>query len=630
MSGCRLSVFPGLLAAAFVSVVWGASGADAADYTITSPSGNHVIGFALSKGVPSYSVSYRGTTILSDSRLSITLEGDDLAGGFQVDSTSTASKKGSWVPVVGSRSEYPDSYNERIIRLSETAGEKRKLHLAFRAYDEGVAYRYTIPKQASLESFTILSENSEFQFTDDHEVYWDDYPQAEYSKVRLSAMGKNAIRPLLVETDSHYVAIAEAGSLEHYAPMMLNRNGENRLVTRFRRGTVSATSPMSTPWRVIMVADEPGTLVEDHYLLQNLSPRCALNDTSWINPGKVWRSKLTTEGAKAIIDYAAANNYQYVHYDAGWYGHERDRKSNPVTVIDGIDIKDVIRYADARGIGLICYINKIAMSGYDLENTFRTYEEWGIRGVKFGFVDWQDQGHMEFLHACIRKAAEHHLVVDIHDNFRLTGIERTYPHLLTVEGILGNEERATKGNTPENVLVTSFARMIAGAGDFTPCYLDGRVISRAFQLALGVVFYSPLQYLHWYDQMDKYEGRSFPELEFWKEMPTTWDDSIVVHGDIGEFMTVARRKGDSWFIGTISTDSRELEIPLSFLGPGNYKAKVYKEAPADKKHVAIETRMVTSSSTITASMSAGSGQAVWISRPAISTDSRAGKAPSTK
>ena len=149
-------------------------------------------------------------------------------------------------------------------------------------------------------------------------------------------------------------------------------------------------------------------------------------------------------------------------------------------------------------------------------------------------------------------------------------------------------------------------------GDYTPCYLDGRVVSRSFQLALGVVFYSPLQYLHWYDQADQYSGRSFPELEFWKEMPTTWDDSKVIHGSIGNYMTVARRKGKSWFVGTITDDARKLDIPLSFLGPGAFTAKVYKEAPGNRKAVAIESREVTSASTITAAMSSGSGHAIWI------------------
>lgn len=593
-------------------------GVSATELNVASPSGNHAIRFSLRDGVPHYSVSYRGTAILSDSGLSLNLDPDALSDSFVVERTRCGSKNSSWVPVVGSRNSYPDAYNECVVQLRETSEQQRRLDLTFRAYDEGVAFQYTIPKQESIADIKIRSENSRFQFTDDHFVYWDDYPQAEYSKVRISRMGDHAVRPLLVEAGSHFVAIAEAGSVEHYPPMMLNRSGRNQLVTRFRSGSVLAGDSLTTPWRVIMVADNPGTLVENHYLLQNLSAQCALGDTSWIKPGKVWRSSLTTGGAKAIVAYAAANNYQYVHYDAGWYGPERDAKSNPLTVIDSIDIKETIRYADEHGIGLICYINKIAMSRYDLDETFRTYAEWGIRGVKMGFIDWQSQSDMEFLFAAIKKAAKYKLVVDVHDNFRLTGIERTYPHLLTVEGILGNEERPDKGNPPKNVLTTSFARMIVGAGDYTPCYLNGRVVSRSFQLALGVVFYSPLQYLHWYDQADRYSGRSYPELEFWKEMPTTWDDSKVIQGSIGSHMTVARRKGDRWFVGTIVNEARSLEISLRFLGPGVFTAKVYAEDPQDKKLVTIESRQVTSDSSLTAIMSSGSGCAILISpAPAV-------------
>ena len=282
------------IATILLSGICMAQTAQATDYTLTSPDGNHAVSSTLSNGMLYYNVSYRGTIILSDSRLSMTLDGDDFSENFQIDSTRTDSKNGSWVPVVGSKSSYPDTYNERIIHLSETTGDKRRLDLTFRAYNEGVAFRYTIPEQAALTNFTISSENSEFQFTDDHYVYWDDYPQAKYTKVKISEIGDNSMRPLLVEAGSHFVAIAEAGSLEHYAPMTLNRNGENRLVTSFRSGTVSAKSPMSTPWRVVMVADKAGTLVENHYLLQNLSAPCALSDTSWIKPGKVWRSRLTT------------------------------------------------------------------------------------------------------------------------------------------------------------------------------------------------------------------------------------------------------------------------------------------------------------------------------------------------
>jgi len=582
------------------------------EQAIFSPDANYSIVFKLSDGKPSYRVTFKGETILSDSRLSLNLTGGALDEDFRINKVETESKKSTWTPVVGSKSTYPDSYNQLTIRLEETTKNQRRLDLYFRAYNEGVAFRYHIPEQSGLSFINLKSEQTEFQFTGDHYVYWDDYPQATYSKARISDMGKHSIRPLLIETDKYYVAIAEAGSLKNYAPMKLNRNGLNRIVTEFRSGEVKTLDSLKTPWRVIMVASTPGTLVENHYLLQNLSPACKLKDTSWIRPGKVWRSRLDTAGAKAIIDYASLNNYQYVHYDAGWYGQERDPKSIPTTFIKQIDLHEVIQYAKARDIGLICYINKIAMSDYDMDHTFQTYHDWGIKGVKFGFVNWQSQSDMEFLYSAIEKAAKYRLIVDIHDNFRLTGIERTYPHLLTVEGILGNEETADRGNTPRNVLITSFARMIAGAGDFTPCYLNGRVISRSFQLALGVIFYSPLQYLHWYDQMDQYEGREFPELEFWKEMPTSWDDSKVIHGSIGEYMTVARKKDDAWFVGTIVDKGRSLDIPLTFLDDRKYVAKIFKEEPGQKKNVAIEVVNVSSGSQIKAIMNSGSGHAMWI------------------
>ncbi|TWT55719.1 glycoside hydrolase family 97 protein [Allorhodopirellula solitaria] len=614
-----MPILPTFLTLCLIAIAPSGGALSATEVKVTSPSGNHAIHFSLIEGVPHYSVSYQGTVILADSGLSLNLAGDALGERFVVKDTRTESMQDSWVPVAGSKSSYPNAYNECVVQLQETSEQKRRLDLSFRAYDEGVAFRYTIPKQQGFAAIEVRSEDSLFQFTDDHFVYWDDYPQAEYTKVPISEMPDHSIRPLLVEAGPHFVAIAEAGSLEHYAPMMLNRSGENQLVTRFRSGTVSATDSLVTPWRVVMVADHPGTLVENHYLLQNLSAPCALSDTSWIRPGKVWRSGLTTGGAKAIIDYAATHKYQYVHYDAGWYGPERDAKSNPLTVIDPIDMQETIRYANEHGIGLICYINKIAMSQYDLDETFRTYQQWGIRGVKMGFVDWRSQADMEFLFNAIKTAAKYQLVVDIHDNFRLTGIERTYPHLLTVEGILGNEEHADRGNPPKNVLTTSFARMIAGAGDYTPCYLNGRVVSRSFQLALGVVFFSPLQYLHWYDQADQYAEKAYPELEFWKEMPTTWDDSKVVHGSIGSHMTIARRKGDRWFVGTIVNEARSLEVPLDFLGPGEFTATVFAEDPENMKLVTIESRQVNSASSLTATMSAGSGCAILISPTSAAT-----------
>ncbi len=579
--------------------------------SVKSPNKQHSITFELKDGAPTYSVDYKGQSVISTSKLALELEGlAPISGNFEIVDSEKDSHRGSWAPVAGSMSEYPDNYNELEVTLREKGSSGRTLILTFRAYNEGVAFRYNLPKQAGLDSYVLSAEKSEFKFNGDHNVFYGDYPQADYEEVALSQMPANAIRPLLMDAGDKFIAVAEAGSLEKYAPLKLNLSGEYTLISGFRAGNVRVEGELTTPWRVVMVADQAGTLVENHYLLQNLSPECEIEDTSWIKGGKCWRSALTTQAAKDIIDYAAEHNYQYVHYDAGWYGPERAPSSHPLMTIDAIDIHEVIAYGESKGVGLICYINKIAITGYDMETTFKTYKEWGLKGMKFGFVDWTSQKDMETLYKAIRMAAKYNMVVDIHDNYRLTGYERTFPNLLTVEGILGNEEKTT--NEPYNVLTTSFARMIAGAGDFTPCFLEKRVISRSYQLALGVVFYSPLQYLHWYDQVDKYRGKSFPELKFWDDMPTTWDESKVVHGEVTKYMTVARRSGDDWFVGTLTNEARELEIPLSFLGKGKYVAELYVEDSSDKLLVELKEIEVTKKSVIKAVMSEGGGHAIRI------------------
>ena len=227
------------------------------EVSVSSPSGNHVIQFSLLDGVPHYDVSYRGAPILAPSALSLEFDGDEFNGALVVDRRESRLQNSSWVPVTGSKSSYPDSFQEIVIQLRESSGKKRRLDLIFRAYDEGVAFRYSIPKQEGIGKLKLNAENTQFQFTDDHFVYWDDYPQAKYSKVRISEMPGRSIRPLLVEAGSHFVAIAEAGSLEDYAPMMLNRSGKNRLVTWFRSGTVSADKTLKTPWRVCLLYTSP-------------------------------------------------------------------------------------------------------------------------------------------------------------------------------------------------------------------------------------------------------------------------------------------------------------------------------------------------------------------------------------
>lgn len=579
---------------------------------IQSPDGKYTVNFNVTGGRLYYNVYHEGTQILADSKLGFSLSGlTALSDNFQLNNTSYSSNNTNWTPVTGIKNTYPDNYNQMVINVSETTGSLRQLQLTFRAYNEGIAFYSTIPEQTALENFTITDENTEFHFTGNHYCWYTNYPQGIYDRRTLSSIGTNSCRPLIVETGTKYIAVAEA-KLVNYAPMMLQYTSSNTIITNLR-SNVTATDPVSTPWRVIMAANTPGKLLENSHLISTLNDPCALTDTSWIKPGKCWRDgSLTMATSKQIIDRCVELNFQYVHWDAGWYGPENDVNSNPTVVSkNDLNINEMVQYAHDRGKGVILYINHIAMENYDLDNTFSTYQSWGVDGVKFGFVNYQTQANMEWLHQAVRKAAQYHLVVDIHDNYRPTGYSRTYPNLLQVEGICGNEVSAANGNTPANVLSNAFARGIAGPADFTPCYFNSRVVSRAFQLALGVVFYGPLQYLFWYDGPSAYTGQ--PEIEFWKAMPTTWDDTKVINGTISQYITVARKKGDQWFVGSLTDASRTLDIPLSFLDPGkDYTAKVYSKDPNNSLYVVVNQSTVRSTDTIQAVMSEDGGHAIWL------------------
>ncbi|MCF7707550.1 MAG: glycoside hydrolase family 97 protein [Verrucomicrobia bacterium] len=586
----------------------------AAPLGLESPNGRFAVGFGLKNidgaaACAVYNISYDDKSLITDSRLGLNIKNQPpLSQNFEVLETSTKSKHGSWTPVCGTRSAYPDRFNELRIDLIESAGSARKLSIIFRAYDEGVAFRYVIPAQAGLDEFTISEEATRFVFPADYSGWFTGYPQGLYDKRPISKM-QRACRPLVIEAGDKFVAIAEAGSLEFYTPMVLSAAGSNALQTEFRKGTVNAAAPVSTPWRVVMAADTPGDLVERHYLIQNLNAPCAIADTSWIRPGKVWRNTaLNRENSDMIVDYNAAHNYQFVHWDTGWNGQEYDDEpDHPTKILPGKDLLGAIEYAHENGQGFVLYVNHQGLEAYDLDDTFSTYNEWGVDGVKFGFVNYESHAHMAWLHKAMRKAAEYELMVNIHDNYRPTGYERTYPNLMTFEGIAGNETRDDLG-TPANRLVLAFTRTIAGAADFTPCYFDPRVESRAFQLACAVVFYSPWQYIHWYDRPNTVIDKYGPGLEFWEQMPAVWDESIVLEGAISDFITIARRSGDDWFVSSITDEARTSELRLSFLDPDKkYAAEIYKEDPDNKLFVAKETRTVTANDIIHAKMSSGSG-----------------------
>ena len=576
-------------------------------------------------GRPTYSIAYRGRPVLVRSRLGLALSDGSLSEGFATAGETRSSQDSTWVPVCGERSTIRDHYNQLIVDLKQSSAPHHLMRLTFRAYDAGIAFCYSLPAQEGLNAFTITSETTQFSFAADHTAWAVYTAQANYdgSEVTLDKIKAGAERPLTVRVaDDLYASITEARLID-YARMKLRPAADPpHTLEAFldaehgKDGQVIGSTPFTSPWRVVMVAPSPGRLLEQNDIILNLNDRSAIADTSWIKPGKAIREvTLTTVGGKACVDFCVQRGMQFIELDAGWYGPEGDAKSDARAVspqrADKLDLHELIRYAKERGIGVVLYVNHRAMER-QLDDILPLYQQWGVSGVKYGFVNVGSQHWTAFLHEAIRKAAGRHLMVDIHDEFRSTGYQRTYPNLMTVEGIGGDETFPT----PVHNATLPFTRFLTGPADHTYCWYDKRLkVTHAHQLAITTIFFSPWQFLYWYDRPAAFNGD--PALEYWKQLPTTWDDTRVIAGEIGKLASVARRKGDDWFVGTIRAGpGGPVEIPLNFLEPRRkYTATIYSdESPDDPASTAvkIETRPVDSNAVVQANIAPNGGHAMRI------------------
>ena len=585
--------------------------------SLSSPGGVFVIEFSVGeKGRPMYRVKYAGAGIIEPCGIGfVEVEGPDWTGGFDAIEMSVVSGHDeTWKPVWGERSTVRDHYRGAtvIFKRPEPQGE---LELDVRAYDQGVAFRYVVDPSAGRNSIRIEREETEFRFTGDHNLWAVYSAQGKYSKTRLSKIRSSVERPCVLEIgDGKVIAVAEA-ALVDFSRMRLRRSevSPNTLVSRLH-GPVRAKLPLKTPWRVIMAAEGAGQLLQNNDLILNLNEPNRIAEPGWIRPGKVIRDvTLSTKGGMACVDFAVENGLQFIEFDAGWYGNQGDEASDARTVSRGnLDLPGVIEYANKNNIGVILYVNRRHLER-DLDKLLPVYREWGIAGLKFGFVQHGDQKWTRWMHKAIVKCAKYKLMVDVHDEYRMTGWQRTYPNFMTAEGIGGDETRPPN----EQALANLFSRMIAGPADHTICYFNGYVdqtTSHAAQLAKAVCFFSPWQFLFWYDQPSSAQGE--PELEFFQLLPTTWDDTRVIHGRIGSYAVIARRKGSDWFIGCLNAgEPRSLKVPLDFLPVGKkFEARTYHHDPGaeTRTKVGIARRGVDSGTVLNASMSGRGGLAIRI------------------
>jgi alpha-glucosidase len=645
---------------------------------VSSPDGNLTISFALKTNpqpyLPGkrayYRVTYKGTLVLTDSPLGLDFLGaKPLAESFEVVSTDRQSRHTTWEDHFGAKRTVPDHYNQLTVSLRESQSPGRRVDVIFRAYNEGVALRYFLPKQAALEKFAMTSEDTGFYFAGDASAYalnlgrFNTHNEGEYVRTRLTDIKPVSIinLPLLVEVPGGlWVALLEA-DLADYAGMYVggvagipnalvsklslpprNRDLADTLTTaeyhKLEQPVLGAT-PKATPWRVLMVAPTPGRLIETNYLLLNLNPPCALEDTSWIKPGKAawdwwsgsyatnvdFKPGMNTATMKHYVDFAAAHHLEYMLIDAGWYIGTTAMPEGDITRHNpDVDLPEILAHARQKGVKVMLWVDYRPLNK-QIDEAFALYEKWGVAGVKVDSMNRDDQAMVNFYEQWVRKAAAHHLTLDLHGAYKPTGLRRTYPNLLLREAVMGMEySKWSDRVTPEYDVTIPFTRMLAGPMDYTPGgfrntargqfkiqdiapYTQG---TRAHQLAEYVVYEAPLVMVS--DYPEAYKGQ--PGLEFIEKVPTVWDETRVLNGEVGKYITVARQQGDNWYLGAMTNwDSRDLTIPLDFLGAGDYEARAFADGPdADKvaTSLSISNKRVKAADRLNVHLAPGGGLAV--------------------
>jgi len=639
-----------------------AFGAPATAASVSSPDGRLVLTLETiaTEGNPVaqrlvYKVSFRGKQLIEASALRLDLEGQSpLGDNVHIVNSTTTSEDHTYTLVTGKASQVRDHYNALRVDLGESGGMSRKLTIEGRAYDDAVAFRYLVPEQNTIRDFRLVKEGTEFRIAKDATTYALVLPnfrsgyESEYIKLPISAFsnqGGVASKvliglPLLMEVPGvAWMGITEANLRDYSSMYLMNPSGswtghwfESVLAPSIEDPDVivKGTLPHYSAWRVLLVGDEPGRLVESN-VITSLNPESELADTSWIHAGRAswdwWNGSLgpdgkrayTTQTMKYYVDFASKSGFEYMMLDAGWSDH------NDITKMNGtVDVPELVRYGKEQGVKVWIWLlgNQVDRQ---MNEAFPLYEKWGVAGLKIDFILRDDQRGMNFYYRTAKKAAEHHLMLDFHGATKPSGIERTYPNILSYESVLGmeNSKTGTRDN-PEYHTTIPFTRMLAGPMDQTPGAFDNSTReeftprmespmvmgTRAHQLAMYAIFQCAFQMVS--DVPYAYDNQ--PSFQFIKDTPATWDETRVLNGRPGAYITVARRHREEWFLGSLNNwDAKQLDLPLDFLGPGNYTAEIYADGDDADRHpksVRLEKTTLTSTTHLTAILAPGGGYAV--------------------
>lgn len=629
----------------FTACLLAAGVAHAETYSLQSPNARLQIAVTNDDKGLSYILALDGKKIISDSSMGLIVNDLPLGNGELEPSGNSKSKGADKFELFGRAKNIVEEYNSITLKFVGKDERKLALNLIVRAYNKGVAFRYELPEQSALKNFTIQNELTRFAFADNYTCYglnlgkFANSHEGEFDPVKAANIREHNLydNPLVCKTGVGQTtfALAESDVRDYPGSWFIGRGDgglgvDIKLTPRFdsrpdglekaaARATMNAAG-VKSPWRVIMVGDTPGALAESS-LIAALGEPTKIKDTSWIKPGKTawdwWNDNqvvlentsikpgMNTETYKAYIDFAATLGLEYILIDAGWHegaAWTNTPGANVIKPIAAMDMPEILRYAKSKNVGVWVWLQWKQLD-WQMEEALRTYERWGIKGIKVDFMDRSDQEMVDYYHKLLTMTAKYHIMVDLHGAYPPNGLVRTYPHYLTQEGVMGAEyNKWSERVTATHNVTLPFTRMILGPIDYTPGgfrhatpeefpqlrrnTLPYVKTTRGQALAMFVVYDSPLQMLadspitysktngKWpQPQSDWQDG-----LEFIKDVPVIWDETRILQGDIGEYIVSARRKGSDWYIGAMTNESaRTLNIPLNFLAKGSYSAQVWED-----------------------------------------------------
>ncbi len=626
---------------------------------LSSPDGNIVFKLKANETTPAYSVFYKKSKLIDNSSLNVEVEGNGTLQKVIISKVSPVKEVNeNYTLAVGKASRVHNHYRQTIIYLQDKINKEYKVNIEVKIFNDGLAFRYLFPKQPGKTSFTLLEEKTQFNlvgdpivkalplpnFTSSHEGFYITTPFSKLKEDTLLDM------PALFQFPNKiFMAITEAALLDFAGMYLIKRKGilNSQLSPLPNQAgiKVKAILPHKSPWRILLISERVGALIESN-IITSLNEPSKIKDVYWLQPGTStfpwWNGTIIPDSIKGgnnfetnkyYIDFCAANNIKYhtvVEYGGHeWYtndgeGYQPGKNFDITKPVDGLDMKQICDYAKSKNVGVRVWTHWKALY-LKLDEAFAKFEQWGLSGMMVDFMDRDDQEMVNIQTEILEKAAKHHLHIQFHGAYKPTGLHRTYPNEFTREGVMNYEyDKWDKLVTPNMDIEIPFTRMLAGSTDYHLGGFNALPVAKfVAQNSKPYVMGTRCHMLAMYVVLENYQGMvcdypdayiGEPGFEVLQQIPVTWDETKVIAAEVGKYISIARRKKDSWYIGTI-TDStaRKINIQLDFLPVGKYTAEVYSDAAdanENANHLTKQIMTVDKNKRLNLSIASGGGNII--------------------